>query len=157
MHHISEPAVVSTFTGLVRPLKRRAVCRCISKLPLWSSCLPPSRSFATFSARLYDPNHYADAPSDRPRWQAPPPRMTAPFRSKPPVDNDYPVNEDPGKLDRVYERILGPDGHKLLTEEVKWLAITHKSFDHGRRGYNDRLAFLGKHMQESVAEQETDG
>ena len=32
----------------------------------------------------------------------------------------------------------------MLTEEVKWLAVTHKSFDHGKRGYNDRLAFLGK-------------
>lgn len=31
----------------------------------------------------------------------------------------------------------------MLTDEVKWLAITHKSFDHGKRGYNDRLAFLG--------------
>ena len=31
----------------------------------------------------------------------------------------------------------------MLTEEVKWLAVTHKSFDHGKRGYNDRLAFLG--------------
>jgi large subunit ribosomal protein L15 len=28
----------------------------------------------------------------------------------------------------------------------QWLAITHKSFDHGRRGFNDRLAFLGKRM-----------
>ena len=31
----------------------------------------------------------------------------------------------------------------MLTDEVKWLAVTHKSFDHGRRGYNDRLAFFG--------------
>lgn len=31
----------------------------------------------------------------------------------------------------------------MLTDEVKWLAVTHKSFDHGRRGFNDRLAFLG--------------
>lgn len=73
--------------------------------------------------------------------------MTAPYRSKPPVDNDFPVNEDPEKLDRVYERILGRDGHKILTEEVKWLAVTHKSFDHGRRGYNERLSFLGMQSQ----------
>jgi len=32
----------------------------------------------------------------------------------------------------------------MLTEEVKWLAVTHKSFDQGRRGYNDRLAFFGR-------------
>lgn len=28
----------------------------------------------------------------------------------------------------------------------KWLALTHKSFDHGRRGFNDRLAYLGKRI-----------
>ena len=43
----------------------------------------------------------------------------------------------------MYIRLLGRDGHKLLSEETKWLAVTHKSFDHGRRGFNDRLAFLG--------------
>jgi large subunit ribosomal protein L15 len=31
----------------------------------------------------------------------------------------------------------------MLSEEVKWLAITHKSFDQGRRGFNDRLANMG--------------
>lgn len=31
----------------------------------------------------------------------------------------------------------------MLSEEIKWLAVTHKSFDQGRRGYNDRLALLG--------------
>jgi hypothetical protein len=31
----------------------------------------------------------------------------------------------------------------VLSDEVKWLAVTHKSFDHGRRGFNDRLAYLG--------------
>ena len=70
--------------------------------------------------------------------------MVAPFRSKPPVKgNDFKVNEDPVKLDQVYGRILGEKGGQMLTEEVKWLAVTHKSFDHGRRGYNDRLSFLG--------------
>ena len=70
--------------------------------------------------------------------------MTAPFRSKPAVEaNEYIVNADPVKLDRVYRNVLGDSGADLLTEEVKWLAVTHKSFDHGRRGYNERLAFLG--------------
>lgn len=41
-------------------------------------------------------------------------------------------------------KMLGKDGDKLLSEDVKWLAVTHKSFDQGRRGFNDRLAFLGK-------------
>lgn len=39
--------------------------------------------------------------------------------------------------------MLGEDGDKMLSEEVKWLAVTHKSFDQGRRGFNDRLAFVG--------------
>ncbi|KAK3066442.1 hypothetical protein LTS18_001719 [Coniosporium uncinatum] len=50
--------------------------------------------------------------------------------------------------------MLGNGGEKVLTDEVKWLAITHKSFDHGRRGFNDRLAFLGKRivdLQTSIA------
>ncbi|KAI9755111.1 MAG: hypothetical protein M1815_005203 [Lichina confinis] len=55
-------------------------------------------------------------------------------------------NSDPELLDRVYVRLLGAEGDKLLSEEVKWLAVTHKSFDQGRRGYNDRLAFLGRRI-----------
>lgn len=31
----------------------------------------------------------------------------------------------------------------MLSEETKWLAVTNKSFDAGRRGFNDRLAFFG--------------
>ena len=86
-------------------------------------------------------------PQERPRWQQTPPRMTAPYRSKPPVmDNEFEVNEDPVRLNRVYENVLGRGGDRMLTEEVKWLAVTHKSFDHGRRGYNDRLSFLGTIM-----------
>lgn len=69
--------------------------------------------------------------------------MTAPFRSKPPVQNGFIVNDDPNRLDDVYINMLGTNGDRLLTEEVKWLAVTHKSFDHGRRGFNERLAFLG--------------
>jgi large subunit ribosomal protein L15 len=36
----------------------------------------------------------------------------------------------------------------VLDEEAKWLAVTHKSFDHGRRGFNDRLAYLGMRGEE---------
>ena len=69
--------------------------------------------------------------------------MTAPFRSRPAPYGHFRVNNDSRKLDQLYERVLGQGGDKALTEEVKWLAVTHKSFDHGRRGYNDRLAYLG--------------
>jgi large subunit ribosomal protein L15 len=54
-----------------------------------------------------------------------------------------PINSDPQKLDQMYVRFLGKDGDKMLQDETKWLAVTHKSFDHGRRGFNDRLSFLG--------------
>ena len=71
--------------------------------------------------------------------------MMAPVRSKPQVlNNNFVVNKDPETLDIVYNRVLGPGGKDMLTEEVKWLAVTHKSFDHGRRGYNDRLSYLGR-------------
>jgi large subunit ribosomal protein L15 len=82
---------------------------------------------------------------ERPRWQHTPRDMVAPVRLKTyKPENDYRVNEDPKRLDQVYEQVLGHGGRKLLTEDVKWLAVTHKSFDQGRRGYNDRLAFFGK-------------
>ncbi|TKA61474.1 hypothetical protein B0A49_08595 [Cryomyces minteri] len=74
--------------------------------------------------------------------------MVAPVRSRPRPknNNDFRVNEDPREFDNAYRRILGDQGDKILTEEVKWLAVTHKSFDQGRRGFNDRLAFLGKRI-----------
>jgi large subunit ribosomal protein L15 len=70
--------------------------------------------------------------------------MMAPFRVRPEARGGvFKVNEDPKRLDDAYIRMLGPGGDKVLGDEVKWLAVTHKSFDHGRRGFNDRLAYLG--------------
>lgn len=70
--------------------------------------------------------------------------MQAPYRIRPPAQGGvFEVNEDPRRLDDAYTRMLGPGGDKVLSEEVKWLAVTHKSFDHGRRGFNDRLAYIG--------------
>ena len=80
-----------------------------------------------------------------PRWMRTPPAMRAPFRTRPVTSNTgYEVNESSTVLDEVYVNLLGRGGEKMLDEEVKWLAVTHKSFDHGRRGFNDRLAFLGE-------------
>ena len=71
--------------------------------------------------------------------------MIAPLRSnprpRPPRLKES--NADPKKLDSFYQRMLGDRGDRMLSEETKWLAVTHKSFDHGRRGFNERLAFLG--------------
>jgi len=70
--------------------------------------------------------------------------MKAPFRIRPQARGGVlQVNKDPRRLDDAYIRLLGPDGDKVLRDEVKWLAVTHKSYDHGRQGFNDRLAFLG--------------
>ena len=143
---------------LCRIQKNRNSCKSLSSSP--SSRHQPNRCFATthfnpqpeenFTAQTEEtslPSRFDDEieQSQPPRWQATPPRMKAPFRSKPPPrkPSEYPVNEDPAVLDRVYVEVLGKDGDQVLTEEVKWLAVTHKSFDQGRRGYNDRLAFLG--------------
>jgi large subunit ribosomal protein L15 len=52
-------------------------------------------------------------------------------------------NEDPAKLDAMYNRLLGSKGDRMLPDEIKWLAVTHKSFDQGRRGFNTRLAYFG--------------
>ncbi|KAH6638948.1 ribonuclease-III-like-domain-containing protein [Boeremia exigua] len=102
------------------------------------STTPPSRA----------PEYDSEAAA-RPRWQQTPPRMQAPFRIRPAAKGGvFKVNEDPKRLDDAYVRLLGPGGDKLLDDEVKWLAVTHKSFDHGRRGFNDRLAFLGRRIVE---------
>lgn len=90
-----------------------------------------------------------DAPNeqDMPRWAKTPDRMKAPFSLAIPKEGDdtpvWKVNEDPVVLDEFYDRFLGRGGHKLLPEELKWLAVTHKSFDQGRRGFNTRLAHFG--------------
>jgi large subunit ribosomal protein L15 len=70
--------------------------------------------------------------------------MKAPYPWKPKDPSKaFQCNEDPEKLDSFYANFLGRGGDKMLAEEIKWLAITHKSFDQGRRGFNDRLAFFG--------------
>ena len=70
--------------------------------------------------------------------------MKAPVRLRGPEFNpDATVNSDPKKLDGFYTRMLGQPGSNVLSEEVKWQAVTHKSFDQGRRPFNDRLAYLG--------------
>ncbi|RPB08441.1 hypothetical protein P167DRAFT_494100 [Morchella conica CCBAS932] len=67
-------------------------------------------------------------------------RNRAPFSlrgSKP-----FAINEDPEKLDAVYQSLLG--GNPGISEEIKLQAVTHKSFDHGWQPYNEKLAFFGK-------------
>jgi hypothetical protein len=51
------------------------------------------------------------------------------------------VNDDPHKLDAMYTKLFGRE--MKLPDEVKWQAVTHKSFDHGRQPFNEKLRFLG--------------
>ena len=114
------------------------LCKSSTPVPISSICA----SFSTSPLRSQE--NYETEAEQRPRWQMTPKRMVAPYRSRPrPANNNFVVNNDPKRLDDVYVRMLGKDGDKVLSDEVKWLAITHKSFDHGRRGFNDRLALLG--------------
>lgn len=86
-----------------------------------------------------------DLANAAPRWARTPAAMKAPHGTRPKNDNDeYPCNEDPRLLNSAYVKVLGGEGDKMLPEDVKWLAVTHKSFDHGRRGFNERLSFLGE-------------
>lgn len=112
----------------------------------------PTRGIATSSIRR---DEDVATPEQRPRWQGAPARMYAPVRiphSRSGTFDEFPVNTSPRVLDEVYIDVLGHGGHEVLTEEVKWLAVTHKSFDHGRRGYNDRLALLGADLYTPFSE-----
>ena len=124
------------------PVRRRQVC-----LQLFPVLRPTFQ--ATFSTSLlFQQDDLASTASETPRWKAPPPQMVTQGtrnRSFRPPTPEFLVNEDPAKLDKAIVRLLGRNGDQMLTEEVKWLAVTHKSFDHGRRGFNDRLAYLGGH------------
>ncbi|KAG5925979.1 hypothetical protein E4U42_003782 [Claviceps africana] len=87
------------------------------------------------------------APRSPPRWSQTPAGMKAPFQldhALSPHNKIWSVNNDPGRLDDMYNRLLGPGGSRMLPEELKWLAVTHKSFDQGRRGFNDKLALMGR-------------
>lgn len=131
---------LSVATSL-RPL---APCKLTPITSHWSKLSPSTRALSTENSDWHEQRARTQ---EHPRWQATPPRMTAPVRSKPPVfNNHYRVNESQELLDKVFDNVLGRNGHRLLPEEVMWLCVTHKGFDHGRRGYNDRLAFFGRRI-----------
>jgi len=87
----------------------------------------------------------AAPPQNRvPRYARTPEAMRAPVSLKRHLPaNRFLCNEDPAVLGRVFVALLGTGGDRVLSDEVMWLAVTHKSFDQGRRGYNDRLSCIG--------------
>ncbi|ATY61123.1 RNase III domain [Cordyceps militaris] len=113
--------------------------------------LPCARSYTTTTA-TETPESFKISPSresttSAPRWSRTPEGMKADLQmdfAKNPRNKVWVVNNDPARLDQMYERLLGQGGSKMLPEELKWLAVTHKSFDQGRRGFNDRLALVGR-------------
>lgn len=134
--------MASTTSQSITRLARQAVRTCSNK------SVPPSyrpaASFSTATARL------TQDVEQRPRWSYTPERMKAPFSphiTKDPSRSQWKVNKSPEKLDEALKRFLGPEGERMLPDELKWLAVTHKSFDQGRRGFNDRLAFLGMFLR----------
>lgn len=137
-----------TSTSSTRPLlqffqrgRRRPSC---AKSHQFTSTPPPTHLRNVSTATPQHSEMEVEKES-RPRWSYTPPAMAAPVRSRlPRRQQPWKVNDDPKKLDTFYVRFLGAGGDKLLTDETKWLAVTHKSFDHGRRGFNDRLSYLGK-------------
>ncbi|KAM3500788.1 hypothetical protein MY10362_006105 [Beauveria mimosiformis] len=114
--------------------------------------LPCARSYTTTTTAAETPESFkiSESPESKtsaPRWSQTPAGMKAPLQmdfAKNPKNKVWAVNNDPARLDQMYERFLGQGGSKLLPDELKWLAVTHKSFDQGRRGFNDRLAMVGR-------------
>lgn len=126
------------------PVRKQPVCECIRSVQTRRrNAVQQRRHLSTGGEQRSEME--VDKP-DKPRWSQTPPAMAAPYPTKPRSADWQPFkcNSDPRKLDDIYVKLLGANGPKMLSEETKWLAVTHKSFDHGRRGFNDRLAFLGE-------------
>ncbi|KAG7288467.1 hypothetical protein NEMBOFW57_004820 [Staphylotrichum longicolle] len=106
------------------------------------------RQLSTSATRTTDAVETAAEQEQRPRWSYTPERMKGPGFSINVVKEHsrtvWSNNEDPAKLDAMYNRLLGSKGDRMLPDEIKWLAVTHKSFDQGRRGFNTRLAYFGR-------------
>ncbi len=117
----------------------------------------PVRQLSTSAARTTDASlETAAEQKERPRWSYTPERMKGPGFSinvvKNPSRTVWQNNDDPAKLDAMYTRLLGSKGDRMLPDEIKWLAITHKSFDQGRRGFNTRLAYFGAFPKPSASQ-----
>jgi large subunit ribosomal protein L15 len=127
----------TTGRSLHNAIKRvKPTCECASL------SYPRNASIRQLSASTNRRNDVKE--SERPKWSYTPDRMKAPMPWKPiNPEKRWKANEDPIRLDKFYNTFLGRGGEMVLPDDVKWLAVTHKSFDQGRRGFNDRLAFLG--------------
>ena len=140
-----KPLASKAISECLKPTKRRPYCPqdalFLRSLPSVSS----NSSRKTFSTNRIRRSEAEIRSGERPRWSYTPAGMVAPVRSRLPRRSEpWIANQDPKVLDAFYVRFLGAEGDSLLKNETKWLAVTHKSFDHGRRGFNDRLSYLGE-------------
>lgn len=124
--------------------RQRPTCECLQTRLVNRKLRPRQQARHVSTAGSQRSEMEVESERTTPRWATTPAGMKAPVRTRPERQNTLKVNTDQRRLDDVYVNILGRDGDKMLSEETKWLAVTSKSFDHGRRGFNDRLAFFGK-------------
>jgi large subunit ribosomal protein L15 len=106
-----------------------------------------SRNFSSACSALQVNLKPPETPiEDTPRWKQTPKGLKWPFqtRQRKNPEGVWVCNDDPRLLHDMYDRLIG--NHNLLSEETRWLAITHKSFDQGKRGYNDRLSYFGIYL-----------
>lgn len=136
--------------GNFRTMASQMPCRSLRVLArptrpsLRTASLSTHRRALSCTTARFSEEEAQDNQVEKPRWLYTPPGTKAPFSlhfdsTRP----EYKVNESQEVLDNFYIALLGPGGDKVLSDKLKWLAVTHKSFDQGRRGFNDRLGFLG--------------
>lgn len=138
--------VIQRFSSAPRILRRSHRSSCSRKITQCSQSTTRSFSNTSHQSTVYlsPQEELTSDPTLSPRWRQTPKDMKMPFQVRRPAKQEaFYVNESPTKLNKVYDKILGRDGWRTLTEETRWLAVTHKSFDQGRRGFNARLSYIG--------------
>ena len=141
---INRPLMASSLSA--RAVRTACIASNVAPRPL--AMLIPRRTFTTSpksesTSGQSSEQEVSIEEAKRVRWAHTPPLAKAPFSLRARKHPLYRVNDQSSVLDQFYVRMLGDGGDKVLHDELKWLAVTHKSFDQGRRGFNDRLAFLG--------------
>ncbi|KAK0638513.1 ribonuclease-III-like-domain-containing protein [Cercophora newfieldiana] len=144
-------ALNSSRSAFSSACKALGQCRSAPQTAARQLVVAPVRQFSTSTARPSEAEkkEAEEESTQPPRWTYTPERMKMPFSinvAKKPSRSVWQCNDKPEVLDAMYKRFLGAGGDKLLPEEIKWLAITHKSFDQGRRGFNTRLAYFGRQI-----------
>ena len=109
-----------------------------------SQILPSAQQRCIHEEQQHERKQYERRPTRIPythqeRFQNTRPQPRAPISHR--VRKEFIVNDDPRVLDAMYLKLFGKD--MGLSEDVKWQAVTHKSFDHGRQPFNSKLKFLG--------------